>query len=463
MTSAYSTDTIAAIATPPGRGGIGIIRLSGKQAKAIGLSISRETHLLPRQANFSRYEDADGEIIDEGLTLFFPGPHSFTGEDVVELQAHGSPIALDRLLQRLIQLGARLANPGEFSERAFLNNKIDLTQAEAIADLIDANTQAAAKAAVNSLQGAFSAAIAQVNQSIIALRLYVEAAIDFPDEEDVDFISEGAVVEKLTTLHQQLDAIEQQAHQGQLLRDGMTIVLAGLPNAGKSSLLNQLVGDERAIVTDIAGTTRDVLREVIAVDGMPVTIIDTAGLRESDDVVEAEGIRRAQVAIEQADHVLYLVDSGKGITADDHEQLRRLAQYSEPTNRTLLWNKQDNLAQSHDVPGSNGTVETIAAHALRLSAKTGQGVDALREHLKSLAGFRESDGGQFLARRRHLAAIELAQTHVQIAETVLRETNAGELAAEELRLAHQALGEITGEFTADDLLGVIFSQFCIGK
>lgn len=458
--SVSASTTIIATATASGRAGVGVIRLSGPQALSIALTIANKKSLTPRMATMSAYTQADGSLIDEGLSLYFPAPHSFTGEDVVELQTHGSPLVLDTLIQRALDLGAELAKPGEFSERAFLNNKMDLTQAEAIADLIDANTQAAAKAAVQSLQGEFSRVITTLNHEITQLRMYVEAAIDFPDEEDVDFIAEGDVINKIQHIKNRINEIEQSAQQGQLLRDGMTIVLAGLPNAGKSSLLNRLAGQERAIVTDIEGTTRDVLREMIAIDGMPLTIIDTAGLRESDDPVETEGIKRARAAIDTADHILYLVDAQQGWRAQDALQIKQLGAAS---SRTILWNKSDLLISSSAAPSLATGEDQIAQYQLSISATSGLGIEHLREHLKNIIGYQATEGGQYLARRRHLQAIVVAKSHIEAAREVLLSANAGELAAEELRLAHRALGEITGEFTADDLLGVIFSQFCIGK
>jgi tRNA modification GTPase len=451
------TSTIAAIATAHGRGGIGIIRLSGSKALAIAAELSQlePAIFIPRYAKLSQYFAADGTLLDEGISLYFPDPHSFTGEDVVELQTHGSPVVLDLILQRLVELGAQLARPGEFSERAFLNDKLDLAQAEAIADLIDATTSSAAKAAVQSLQGVFSQAITELNKQIIHLRMYVEAAIDFPEEEGVDFIADGDVVNKIAGIKQKLEQITVNAQQGQLLRDGLTIVLSGRPNAGKSSLLNCLAGDDRAIVTDIAGTTRDTLRETVSIDGLPVTIIDTAGLRDSADPVEVEGIKRAKTAIQQADHVLYLVDSLQGMQADDRSQLALLGKVK---NRTILFNKVD--LKSDFVTEIS---KELAAYQLNISAKQGMGIDILKKHIRDLAGFQEAESGQFLARRRHLVALARAKSFIAEAESVLLESNAGELAAEELRLAHLALAEITGEFSADDLLGVIFSQFCIGK
>jgi tRNA modification GTPase len=446
-----SGDTICAIATPPGHGGIGIVRASGPAVPSLATAILGR---LPaeRHAHFARFLDGSGEVIDEGLALFFPGPRSFTGEDVLELQGHGGPAILDRLLRRLIELGARLAGPGEFSERAFLNGKLDLAQAEAVADLIAATSEAGARAAMRSLQGEFSAAVHALVEALIELRLYVESAIDFPDEE-IDFLSEGAVSGRLTAIEERLAEVLATARRGQVLRDGMTVVIAGRPNAGKSSLLNRLAGYEAAIVTDVAGTTRDVLREHIHIDGMPLHVIDTAGLRNSADLVEQEGIRRAWHAIEAADQVLLLVDDRHGPEAIEHAVLARLPA---GVGVTLIRNKID----------LSGTAPGLGVGArgpeLAVSAHTGEGLDALRAHLKSLMGYDAETSG-FIARRRHLEALERAASHLTLGRQQLEIYRAGELLAEELRQAQTALSEITGEFTSDDLLGRIFSSFCIGK
>lgn len=447
----YDSDTIAAQATPAGRGGVGIVRVSGPRCAELS---ERLLGCLPkpREATLLPFCDARGEQIDAGIALYFPAPHSFTGEDVLELQGHGGPVVMDMILATLQQLGVRLARPGEFSERAFLNGKLDLVQAEAIADLIESSSSEAARSALRSLNGEFSRRITTLAEQIIELRSYVEASIDFPDEE-IDFLAEGAVGERLQAQRQTLMAILEAARQGSLLREGMTVVLAGLPNAGKSSLLNALAGQESAIVTDIPGTTRDLLREQIAIDGMPVHIIDTAGLRESDDAIEQEGIRRAWGAIERADRVLLLVDDQAGITAAEERILQRLPGQIAVT---VIRNKID----------LSGSPVTIArgAHGeeIRLSARYGHGIELLRDHLKQLMGYRQGGEGSFMARRRHLAALHQADLHLAQGEEALAARH-GELVAEELRLAHQALGEITGEFTPDDLLGRIFTSFCIGK
>lgn len=447
----YDTDTIAAQATPSGRGGVGIIRISGVQCRDLAQRLLGRLP-APREATLLPFLDEHGHTVDQGIALFFPAPHSFTGEDVLELQGHGGPVVMDMLLAAAQALGARLARPGEFSERAFLNGKLDLAQAEAIADLIDSSSAEAARSALRSLQGEFSQRINTLTEQIIDLRSYVEASIDFPDEE-VDFLSQGAVAERLQQQRATLVAITTAARQGTLLREGMTVVLAGLPNAGKSSLLNALAGKESAIVTDIPGTTRDLLREQITLDGMPLHIIDTAGLRDSGDVVEQEGIRRAWHAIEGADQLLLLVDDRSGITAAERQILQRLPATLAVT---VVRNKIDLSGNPPDIiHGSDGD-------EIRLSAKQGEGMTLLRDHLKRVMGYQQGGEGAFMARRRHLAALRSADEHLARAEAALLHQQ-GELVAEELRLAHQALGEITGEFTPDDLLGRIFTSFCIGK
>lgn len=452
-----ATDTIAAIATPAGRGGVGIVRISGPLARALMRSIvGRE--LTPRSAHYGGFfERADGreQLLDQGIALFFPGPNSFTGEDVLELQGHGGPIILDCLLREAIRLGARPARAGEFSERAFLNDKIDLAQAEAIADLIDSASEQAARSALRSLQGEFSVRIHALVDALTQLRMYVEAAIDFPDEE-IDFIGDGRIAAELRALLEQLDRVFGDARQGSLLREGMTIVIAGAPNAGKSSLLNALAGRDRAIVTPIAGTTRDVLREQIQIDGLPLHIIDTAGLRDSPDEVEREGVRRALREIHNADHILLVSDSrlpppdlAELLPPDQIDALR-----SRPL--TLVRNKCDLLGRE---PHREAGVPAV----ISLSAKTGAGIDLLRAHLKTSIGYQGSGEGTFLARRRHLDALQRGRDFVLAAQRELVDRSAGELIAENLRLAQNALGEITGAVSADDLLGRIFSSFCIGK
>lgn len=453
-----NTDTIAAIATPAGRGGVGIVRVSGPLVRNVMRSIIGK-ELAARVAHyggfFERHEAAP-QLLDQGIALFFPGPNSFTGEDVLELQGHGGPIILDCLLRETIRLGARLARAGEFSERAFLNDKIDLAQAEAIADLIDSASEQAARSALRSLQGEFSQLIHGLVNSLIALRIYVEAAIDFPEEE-IDFLGDGKVAGDIARLLDELQQIERNAKQGSLLREGMTIVIAGAPNAGKSSLLNALAGKDSAIVTPIAGTTRDVLREHIQIDGLPLHIIDTAGLRDSPDEVEREGIRRALREIDNADHVLLVNDSSDS-TVVDLDALMPSATSIRLREKplTLIRNKCDLSQQPAQL--ENGSPTTIT-----LSAKTGAGIDLLRQHLKVSVGYRSNGEGTFLARRRHLDALARAHDFLLQAQRELHTSRAGELVAENLRLSQNALGEITGTVSADDLLGHIFSSFCIGK
>ncbi len=452
-----TTDTIVAQATPLGRGGVGIIRVSGSKAAQVALAITGRT-LRPRYAEYLPFVDQNGIELDQGIALFFPNPHSFTGEDVLELQGHGGPVVMDMLIKRILQLpGIRAARPGEFSERAFLNDKLDLTQAEAIADLIDASSEEAAKSALKSLQGQFSNKIHTLVESLIHLRIYVEAAIDFPEEE-IDFLADGKVAGDLQQIIDNLGAVRREANQGAIMREGMKVVIAGRPNAGKSSLLNALSGKESAIVTEIAGTTRDVLREHIHIDGMPLHIIDTAGLRDASDEVERIGIERAWQEIEQADRVLFMVD-GTTTSATDPKDIWPDFVDRLPDNIgiTVIRNKVD---QTHEDLGichvSNPTL-------IRLSAKTGQGIEDLKTHLKDCMGFQGGQEGSFMARRRHLDALERAAQHLDIGQQQLAGYMAGEILAEELRLAQQHLNEITGEFSSDDLLGRIFSSFCIGK
>lgn len=450
-------ETIAAVATAPGRGGIGVVRVSGPRAKALAITLSgREP--IARHAHYGPFHANDGEVIDEGLMLFFPGPHSFTGEDVLELQGHGGPVVMDMLLRRCVELGARLARPGEFSERAFLNDKLDLAQAEAIADLIEASSAQAARNAVRSLQGEFSRRVHQLTERLTQLRIYVEAAIDFPEEE-IDFLADGHVLGLLDGVRSELSTVLREAGQGALLREGMTVVIAGLPNAGKSSLLNALAGREAAIVTDIAGTTRDILREHIHIDGMPLHIIDTAGLRDTEDQVERIGIERAIKAIEEADRILLMVDASTStIGADESPWPDFLVTKPDPLRTTLIRNKADLTGEPIGLfTGPNG--ET----ALNLSARSGQGLDVLREHLKTCMGYDQTAESGFSARRRHLDALRQAQQYLDHGHAQLTRAGAGELLAEDLRQAQQALGEITGAFSSDDLLGRIFSSFCIGK
>jgi tRNA modification GTPase len=447
-----SIDTIAAIASAPGRGAVGVIRVSGPDVPRIAQEI---LGVLPgpRLAQVANFRSSHGEPLDRGLALYFPAPASYTGEHVLELQGHGGALIVDVLLKRLLELGCRMARPGEFSERAFLNGKIDIAQAEAIADLIDAGTTAAARAAVRSMQGEFSARINALQAQITELRTLVEAAIDFPDEE-LEFLPDSALGRKMAKILNAFESITAAARQGALLREGLNVVIAGKPNAGKSSLLNELVGDEIAIVTDQPGTTRDVLRQHVHLDGMPLNLIDTAGLRDTADAAEAEGVRRALNELGRADRVLYIVDAAAAEPLDWHAELGGLPP-GVPV--TLVFNKIDlsgvapRADESHDPP------------QVFLSAKTGEGVALLREHLKTRAGYSSDESGALSARRRHLDALRRAQSCVVQAADALCATRALELFAEELRRAQLALGEITGEFTSDDLLGEIFSSFCIGK
>lgn len=442
------TETIAAIATPPGRGGIGVIRISGSNLQPLAEQLLGQVP-SPRFASHRLFRAQDGSILDDGLALFFPAPYSFTGEDVLELQGHGGVVVLEMVLKRCLELGARLARPGEFSERAFLNNKLDLAQAEAIADLIDSSSEQAARSALRSLQGNFSQAVDNLLTALIELRVYVEAALDFPDEE-IDFLVDSAITTRLSTIKQQLAEIFHKAQQGSLLRDGMHLVIVGRPNAGKSSLLNALAGQETAIVTDIAGTTRDVLRERINLDGMPLHIVDTAGLRESNDPVEKIGIERAWREVEKADLILMLVDDTQ-IETEEHTAI--LAKLPAKIPLLTVHNKVDLTGRPVGKQGQH----------LYISAKQGLGLEVLKAELKAYMGYQGEREDTFMARRRHLQALQTTQAAVDRAEEQLMVFNAGELMAEELRLAQDALGQITGKFTSDDLLGEIFSSFCIGK
>ncbi|WP_171295075.1 tRNA uridine-5-carboxymethylaminomethyl(34) synthesis GTPase MnmE [Acinetobacter indicus] len=448
------TTTIAAIATPPGRGGVGVIRLSGPKSYAIAEALTQKQLPKARFAGFRQFYDASGEVMDEGLVICFPNPNSFTGEDVVELQGHGGPVIQNALLARLLELGATAAKAGEFSMRAFENGKLDLVQAEAIADLIDATSQAAARSAVRSLQGAFSTKVNTVLEKLIHLRLHVEAAIDFPEEE-IDFLADGKILALLDDVASSVTAVQQSARQGQLLREGLQVVIAGKPNAGKSSLLNALAGIERAIVTDIAGTTRDVLHEKITLNGLPITLTDTAGLRETGDVVEKEGIRRAIKEIEQADLLLLVYDLSQG---EDPLALAQeyFADHLEPKRLMLIGNKAD-LTGAEAVIGDYQGFRHIT-----VSAKQETGVQSLIDAITAHAGFQPEEN-TFIARTRHLDAMKRTQYYLAEAREQLVDYHAGELVAESLRLAQNALGEITGDFSADDLLGKIFGSFCIGK
>ena len=450
-------DTIVAQATAPGRGGVGIVRVSGPKAADVAEAVLGRVP-APRRAEYLPFKDAQGTVLDQGIALYFKGPNSFTGEDVLELQGHGGQIVLDMLISSITsQHDLRIANPCEFSERAFLNDKLDLAQAEAIADLIDASSEQAARSAMRSLQGEFSQQIDQLVEQVIHLRMYVEAAIDFPDEE-IDFLSDGKIQNDLQAIITQLADVQDKAKQGSLLREGMQVVIAGRPNAGKSSLLNALAGRDAAIVTDIAGTTRDVLKEHIHIDGMPLHIIDTAGLRESPDKVEQIGIERAWQEINNADRVLFMVDSTDTDSTNPHdiwpEFMQRL-----PANMglTLIRNKAD-LSGEAIAADTDGDYPVF-----HISVSEKLGIDALAEHLKDCMGFHSASEGQFIARRRHIDAIERAAEHLHTGQFQLEQHMAGELLAEELRLTQQHLNEITGEFSSDDLLGKIFSSFCIGK
>ena len=447
-----SNDTIAAIASAPGRGAVGVIRVSGPDVPRIAQAILNVVP-EPRLAQVADFRSSSGEALDRGLALYFAAPASYTGEHVLELQGHGGALIMDLLLKRLLELGCRMARPGEFSERAYLNGKIDIAQAEAIADLIDAGTTAAARAAVRSMQGEFSARINALQAQITELRTLVEAAIDFPDEE-LEFLPGSVLGRSMANILSGFESITAAARQGALLREGLNVVIAGKPNAGKSSLLNQLVGDEIAIVTDQPGTTRDVLRQHVHLDGLPLNLIDTAGLRATADVAEAEGVRRAWNELDRADRVLYILDAAADEPLDWRAELEELPP-GVPV--TLVFNKIDltgvapRADESHDPP------------QVFLSARTGEGLPLLREHLKTRAGYLSGDCGALSARRRHLDALRRAQSCVVQAAQTLRTMRAFELFAEDLRRAQLALGEITGEFTSDDLLGEIFSSFCIGK
>lgn len=452
--SGHVTRTIAAIATPQGRGGIGVIRLSGTQAPMIAQALTGKPLPIARTAQFAVFLDVAGVAIDEGLVLSFPAPHSFTGEDVVELQGHGGVVVQNMLLARLYELGAVAAQAGEFSARAFENGKLDLAQAEAIADLIDASSQAAARSALRSLQGEFSTQVNRVLEQLIHVRLHVEAAIDFPEEE-IDFLADGKILGLLDQVQHAVTAVQHSAKQGQLLREGLQVVIAGKPNAGKSSLLNALAGIDRAIVTEIAGTTRDVLHEKITLNGLPITLTDTAGLRDTSDVVEREGIRRAYLAIEQADLLLLVYDLS---TEPDPLALAAafFANQMSPARLMLIGNKSDLAGQAVSVG------ELAGYRHIQLSAKHQEGLDGLIQAICGHAGYQPEES-TFIARTRHLDALRRCQSHLADARVQLVEFAAGELMAESLRLGQHALSEITGEFTADDLLGQIFGSFCIGK
>ncbi|MEW5769214.1 MAG: tRNA uridine-5-carboxymethylaminomethyl(34) synthesis GTPase MnmE [Pseudomonadota bacterium] len=446
MKASILTEAIAAVATAPGRGGIGVVRVSCPDPQPFiqGL-IGRP--LKPRHAHHARFLDRTGDVLDDGIAVWFPAPNSFTGEHVVELQGHGGPFVLQAVLERCLELGARLAQPGEFSRRAFLNGKLDLAQAEAIADLIDAGSRQAARSALRALEGEFSHRIEPLKDGLVQLRMLVEATLDFP-EEDIDFLEKADAWGRLDTLGAQLQAVLASTRQGVLLRDGLNVVLIGQPNVGKSSLLNRLAGFEAAIVTDVAGTTRDTLREAIQIEGVPLHVIDTAGLRETEDAVERLGIERTWAAVAKADIALLLIDAQHGVGPAEAEILKHLPQIP-------LLTVHNKIDQSGDVPHLSADGQEVW-----LSAKQGEGLDLLRARLLEMAGWQQSGEGVYTARTRHLDALRRAEAHLGEARRAGQQL---ELFAEELRLAQVALGEITGEFTADDLLGVIFSQFCIGK
>jgi tRNA modification GTPase len=441
-------DTIVALATPPGTGGVGVVRMSGGDVERIARAMLGSVP-EPRLATYATFLDARGEPIDRGLALYFPGPGSFTGESVVELHGHGGPVVMSLLVEAAIDFGARRAEPGEFTKRAFLNDKLDLAQAEAIADLIESGTAQAARAALRSLSGVFSNAVNDLVQQLTAIRVYVEAAIDFPEEE-IDFLGDDELAERLSRCAATFETLLSQAAVGRVMRDGYQVVIVGKPNAGKSSLMNRLSGEETAIVTEFAGTTRDVLRERIDIDGLAVELVDTAGLRDNPDRIEEEGIRRARKAMAEADAVLWIQDATEAVPEHIEEPV------PEGVPVTIVRNKID---LSDDRPG----IVEGERPVVMLSARTGEGLDALRERIRDLAGFRDLGEGAFTARRRHLEALHDAHGHFEAGRAALRDARAGELLAEELRLSQHALGTITGEFTADDLLGRIFSDFCIGK
>jgi tRNA modification GTPase len=444
----YARDTIVAAATPPGKGGIGIVRISGDDAEKLATALIGLVP-QPRLATRATIHDNKGDELDSGIALYFPGTASYTGEPVLELHGHGGPLVVASVIDAAVELGARRAEPGEFSKRAFLNGKLDLVQAEAIADLIDSGTSQAARAALRSLSGSFSHAVANLQQQLVNLRMHVEAAIDFPEEE-IDFLSDEDLLRKIDDCANAFAKLQREASIGRVLRDGLQLVIVGKPNVGKSSLLNLLSGQEAAIVTEVAGTTRDILRERIEIDGLAVELVDTAGLREDPDRIEAEGIRRAREALRNADGALWIQDASEESGGELDEEI------PDDIPVIILRNKID---VTGDAPGATKQDSTT----LNISAQTGAGIDELRKTIRRLAGYRDLGEGAFTARRRHVDAIVKAQEHFQRGREALAENKAGELFAEDLRLSHEALGEITGSVSSDDLLGRIFSEFCIGK
>jgi tRNA modification GTPase len=458
MLVSSDTDTIVAQASPPGRGGVGVIRVSGPHAKLIAAQVLKKD-IPPRYAYFGNFYDADDRVLDKGIALYFKNPHSFTGEDVFEFQGHGGPVIIDLIIKNILSLGARMARPGEFSERAFLNNKLDLSQAEAIADLIDSSSEQAALGAMRTLQGVFSKQVHELVEALIELRMYVEAAIDFPEEE-INFLADGKIQNDLAIIQAKLEDLIGKAYQGSALREGMTVVIAGLPNAGKSSLLNALSGRESAIVTDIPGTTRDLLKESIHIDGIPLHIIDTAGLRKSTDLIEQEGIRRAWDEIKKADRILVVVDASTNPATQPDVILPDFFSHLESLEKvTVIQNKIDLLDLVPDLINDC----SAPCPVIRLSAKQNTGMGLLTSHLKECIGITGTTEGTFSARRRHLDALDRARSFLLTGAHQLTMQCAGELLAEDLKLAQQALDEITGDFSNDDLLGKIFGSFCIGK
>ena len=441
-------DTIVAQATPPGTGGVGVVRISGGDCERVARAMLGSVP-EPRVATYATFRDARGEALDRGLALYFPKPSSFTGESVLELHGHGGPVVMALLVEAVVALGARRAEPGEFTRRAFLNDKLDLAQAEAVADLVDSGTAQAARAALRSLSGAFSAAVHDLAGQLTAIRVYVEAAIDFPEEE-IDFLADDELAERLAACAESFESLLSRAVVGRVMRDGYQVVIVGKPNAGKSSLMNRLSGEETAIVTEIAGTTRDVLRERINIDGLAVELVDTAGIRDDPDRIEAEGIRRARKAMAAADAVLWIQDATEPVPG----RLEEPVPAGIPV--TIVRNKID-------LSGDNPGVVDGETPVVMVSAHTGDGLDGLQRRIRQLAGFRDLGEGAFTARRRHVDALRAAKARFEAGRAALRDAHAGELLAEELRLSQQALGAITGEVTADDLLGRIFSEFCIGK